>query len=157
MMMIRFHAYFPAGNSYPSILADMLSDAIGCVGFSWVSSSSTSLSVTYSILTFVKTWLLIIIRQKTSLVLSFKQLIIIIPAIALSLMHHHYHCHHHLCHHHFHHHHHHHCDLTIHQAAGPACTELETIVLDWLGTMIGQYLMTNDQWNHEPWSKGFYG
>ena len=33
----RFHAYFPAGNSYPSILADMLSDAIGCVGFSWVS------------------------------------------------------------------------------------------------------------------------
>ena len=53
----RFHAYFPAGNSYPSILADMLSDAIGCVGFSW--------------------------------------------------------------------------------AAGPACTELETIVLDWLGKMIG--------------------
>jgi len=33
----RFHAYFPAGNSFPSILADMLSDAIGCVGFSWVS------------------------------------------------------------------------------------------------------------------------
>ncbi|VDM58010.1 unnamed protein product [Angiostrongylus costaricensis] len=31
----RFHAYFPAGNSYPSILADMLSDALGCVGFSW--------------------------------------------------------------------------------------------------------------------------
>jgi aromatic-L-amino-acid decarboxylase len=53
----RFHAYFPAGNSYPSILADMLSDAIGCVGFSW--------------------------------------------------------------------------------AASPACTELETIVLDWLAKMIG--------------------
>ncbi|XP_054159874.1 tyrosine decarboxylase-like [Oppia nitens] len=34
----RFHAYFPAGNSYPSILADMLSDAIGCVGFSWAAS-----------------------------------------------------------------------------------------------------------------------
>ena len=32
----RFHAYFPAGNSYPSILGDMLGDAIGCVGFSWV-------------------------------------------------------------------------------------------------------------------------
>uniref|UniRef100_A0A914URP0 Aromatic-L-amino-acid decarboxylase n=1 Tax=Plectus sambesii TaxID=2011161 RepID=A0A914URP0_9BILA len=31
----RFHAYFPAGNSFPSILADMLSDALGCVGFSW--------------------------------------------------------------------------------------------------------------------------
>lgn len=53
----RFHAYFPAGNSFPSILADMLSDAIGCVGFSW--------------------------------------------------------------------------------AASPACTELETIMLDWLGKMIG--------------------
>lgn len=32
----RFHAYFPAGNSYPSILGDMLSDALGCIGFSWV-------------------------------------------------------------------------------------------------------------------------
>lgn len=32
----RFHAYFPAGNSFPSILGDMLSDAIGCIGFSWV-------------------------------------------------------------------------------------------------------------------------
>lgn len=53
----RFHAYFPAGASYPSILGDMLSDAIGCVGFSW--------------------------------------------------------------------------------AASPACTELETIVLDWLAKMIG--------------------
>ncbi|KAK2141740.1 hypothetical protein LSH36_1050g00038 [Paralvinella palmiformis] len=34
----RFHAYFPTGNSYPSILGDMLSDAIGCVGFSWAAS-----------------------------------------------------------------------------------------------------------------------
>lgn len=33
----RFHAYFPNANSFPSILADMLSDAIGCVGFSWAS------------------------------------------------------------------------------------------------------------------------
>ncbi|XP_017768244.1 PREDICTED: aromatic-L-amino-acid decarboxylase-like [Nicrophorus vespilloides] len=53
----RFHAYFPSGNSYPSILGDMLSDAIGCIGFSW--------------------------------------------------------------------------------AASPACTELETIVMDWLGKAIG--------------------
>jgi len=53
----RFHAYFPSGNSFPSILGDMLSDGIGCIGFSW--------------------------------------------------------------------------------AASPACTELETIVLDWLGQMIG--------------------
>ncbi|XP_076086105.1 aromatic-L-amino-acid decarboxylase-like [Mytilus galloprovincialis] len=34
----HFHAFFPAGNSFPSILGDMLSDAIGCVGFSWVAS-----------------------------------------------------------------------------------------------------------------------
>ncbi|KAF7282204.1 hypothetical protein GWI33_003004 [Rhynchophorus ferrugineus] len=34
----HFHAYFPSGNSYPSILADMLSDAIGCIGFSWAAS-----------------------------------------------------------------------------------------------------------------------
>lgn len=33
----RFFAYFPAGNSYPSILGDMLSSAIGSIGFSWVS------------------------------------------------------------------------------------------------------------------------
>merc|ERR1719232_498205 len=53
----RFHAYFSSGNSYPSILADMLSDAIGCIVFSW--------------------------------------------------------------------------------AAGPSCTELETIMLDWMGQMLG--------------------
>ena len=35
----HFHAYFPAGNSFPSILADMLSDAIGCICFSWVCKS----------------------------------------------------------------------------------------------------------------------
>lgn len=34
----RFHAYFPSGNSYPSILGDMLSDAISCIGFSWAAS-----------------------------------------------------------------------------------------------------------------------
>ena len=25
-------------NSYPAIVADMLSDAIGCIGFSWIAS-----------------------------------------------------------------------------------------------------------------------
>ncbi|KAK5645365.1 hypothetical protein RI129_006665 [Pyrocoelia pectoralis] len=34
----RFHAYFPSGNSFPSIMGDMLSDAIGCIGFSWAAS-----------------------------------------------------------------------------------------------------------------------
>ena len=32
----HFHAYYPAANSYPSMVADILSDAINCVGFSWV-------------------------------------------------------------------------------------------------------------------------
>lgn len=32
----QFHAYFPCGNSYPSILGDMLASAFGSVGFSWV-------------------------------------------------------------------------------------------------------------------------
>ncbi|XP_022920879.1 tyrosine decarboxylase-like [Onthophagus taurus] len=34
----HFHAYFPSGNSFPSILGDMLADAIGCIGFSWAAS-----------------------------------------------------------------------------------------------------------------------
>ena len=37
----RFHAYFPSGNSFPSILGDMLGDAIGCIGFSWVNKQSS--------------------------------------------------------------------------------------------------------------------
>ncbi|CAN2389588.1 L-dopa decarboxylase activity [Pristimantis euphronides] len=53
----HFFAYFPTANSYPAMLADMLSGAIGCIGFSWASS--------------------------------------------------------------------------------PACTELETVMLDWLGKMVG--------------------
>ncbi|CAF4119747.1 unnamed protein product, partial [Adineta steineri] len=34
----RFHAYFPAGNSYPSILGEMLSSGLGINGFSWATS-----------------------------------------------------------------------------------------------------------------------
>ncbi|XP_054285174.1 aromatic-L-amino-acid decarboxylase [Macrosteles quadrilineatus] len=34
----RFHAYFPTANSYPAIVADMLSDAIACIGFTWIAS-----------------------------------------------------------------------------------------------------------------------
>jgi tyrosine decarboxylase len=33
----RFLAYFPASNSYPSILAEMFNAMFGTVGFSWVS------------------------------------------------------------------------------------------------------------------------
>ncbi|XP_025017718.1 aromatic-L-amino-acid decarboxylase [Tetranychus urticae] len=34
----RFHAYFPTANSYPSILADILTGALGCIGFTWIAS-----------------------------------------------------------------------------------------------------------------------
>lgn len=34
----RFHAYFPTANSYPALVADMLSDAIACIGFTWMAS-----------------------------------------------------------------------------------------------------------------------
>ncbi|XP_018368357.1 PREDICTED: aromatic-L-amino-acid decarboxylase-like [Trachymyrmex cornetzi] len=34
----KFHAYFPTAQSYPSILADMLSGAIACIGFTWIAS-----------------------------------------------------------------------------------------------------------------------
>lgn len=33
------HAYFPALNSYPSLLGDMLADGINCLGFTWVGIS----------------------------------------------------------------------------------------------------------------------
>ncbi|KAG4066550.1 hypothetical protein HA402_007186 [Bradysia odoriphaga] len=33
----NFYAYFPCGNSFPNILADMLSTSFGGVGFSWTS------------------------------------------------------------------------------------------------------------------------
>ncbi|XP_069852086.1 aromatic-L-amino-acid decarboxylase [Dipodomys merriami] len=33
-----FFAYFPTASSYPAMLADMLSGAIGCIGFTWASS-----------------------------------------------------------------------------------------------------------------------
>ncbi|XP_019622539.1 PREDICTED: histidine decarboxylase-like [Branchiostoma belcheri] len=34
----HMHAYYPALNSGPSLLGDMLADAIGCIGFTWASS-----------------------------------------------------------------------------------------------------------------------
>lgn len=34
----KFHAYFPTAQSYPSFLGDLLSGALGCVGFSWIAS-----------------------------------------------------------------------------------------------------------------------
>ena len=38
MINLFIFRYYPTGNSYPAILGGMLGDAIGCVGFSWISS-----------------------------------------------------------------------------------------------------------------------
>ena len=40
----NFHAYFPTAHSYPAICADMLSDSIACIGFSWVTASCIIIS-----------------------------------------------------------------------------------------------------------------
>ncbi|CAJ0948998.1 unnamed protein product, partial [Ranitomeya imitator] len=40
----HMHAYFPALTSWPSLLGDMLADAINCLGFTW--STCGYLSVT---------------------------------------------------------------------------------------------------------------
>ncbi|KAK9510512.1 hypothetical protein O3M35_005282 [Rhynocoris fuscipes] len=34
----KFNAFYPTGSSYPSIIGEMLSAAIGCIGFSWITS-----------------------------------------------------------------------------------------------------------------------
>lgn len=39
----HFHAYFPAGQSYPSILGELLSAGLGTVEFTWVSQIIISL------------------------------------------------------------------------------------------------------------------
>lgn len=38
----NFFAYFPSGNSFPSILGEMISSAIGSIGFSWASSPAAT-------------------------------------------------------------------------------------------------------------------
>ncbi|XP_013188794.2 aromatic-L-amino-acid decarboxylase [Amyelois transitella] len=34
----RFHAFYPTGSSYPSLVGNILSDGLGVIGFSWMSS-----------------------------------------------------------------------------------------------------------------------
>ena len=34
----HFHAYFPAANSYPAIVGEILNTGIACLGFNWVST-----------------------------------------------------------------------------------------------------------------------
>ncbi|XP_033023517.1 histidine decarboxylase-like [Lacerta agilis] len=36
----HMHAYFPALTSWPSLLGDMLADAINCLGFTWVNDTA---------------------------------------------------------------------------------------------------------------------
>jgi len=33
----HFHAYYPAANSYPAIVGEILNTGIACLGFNWVS------------------------------------------------------------------------------------------------------------------------
>lgn len=41
----HMHAYFPALNSFPSLLGDMLADAINCLGFTWVWIENLKLNI----------------------------------------------------------------------------------------------------------------
>lgn len=34
----HFHAFYPTANSYPAIVGEILSNGIGCIGFSWLAS-----------------------------------------------------------------------------------------------------------------------
>ncbi|KAI8491606.1 hypothetical protein Bbelb_308060 [Branchiostoma belcheri] len=94
----HFHAYFPTGNSYPAMLGDMLSGAIGCIGFSWVRGyvegylcpPPPMLEVMLKVRGYVEGYLCP-------------------PPAMLEVM---------------------------LKASSPACTELETVVLDWLGKML---------------------
>lgn len=74
----HMHGYFPALNSFPSLLGDMLADGINCIGFTWVTYHKN--------------------KPKSSRKTHRENLL---------------------------------------QASSPACTELETIVMNWLGKMIG--------------------
>ncbi|XP_037049467.1 histidine decarboxylase isoform X1 [Bradysia coprophila] len=48
----HMHAYFPATNSFPSLLGDMLADAVNCLGFTWASSPACT-----ELETIVMSWL----------------------------------------------------------------------------------------------------
>ncbi|CAH0404867.1 unnamed protein product [Chilo suppressalis] len=86
----RFHAYFPTANSYPAIVADMLSGAIACIGFTWVRNSKYVYLHDYFI-------------SKLAVPAYF------VPPIGVGGR----------------------------RIASPACTELEVVMLDWLGQMLG--------------------
>lgn len=45
----HMHAYFPALNSPASLLADMLADAINCLGFTWVMLGSRDTPSSFSV------------------------------------------------------------------------------------------------------------
>lgn len=36
----NFHAFYPTGSSYPSIVGDMLATGFGVIGFNWVSRTN---------------------------------------------------------------------------------------------------------------------
>jgi len=60
----KFHAYFPTAQSYPAILADMLSGAIACIGFTWVSTKVDE--TLFSPRTIVAFWICYMINSSKS-------------------------------------------------------------------------------------------
>lgn len=81
----HMHAYFPALNSFPSMLGDMLSDAINSIGFTWVINNKNKLIIINNSFIWIKLFLI----------------------------------------------------YNICQASSPVQTELEMLVMNWLGKMIG--------------------
>ena len=85
----QFHAYFPTANSYPAIVGDILSDAIACIGFSWIAR--------YQLLHYFITKII--------------ESIIVLSELFIEY-------------------------LIKTSNYSPACTELEMVMMDWLGKML---------------------
>jgi len=41
----NFHGYYPSGQSYPSVVGELMSAGLGVVGLSWVSSRQLNLKI----------------------------------------------------------------------------------------------------------------
>ncbi|WAR30449.1 DDC-like protein [Mya arenaria] len=90
----QFHAYYPTANSYPAIVADILSDSIGCIGFTWMTH-----------------WQSPHFHAYYPARISYPATIADILSDSLGI-------------------------IGFTWASSPACTELEVVVLDWLGKLL---------------------
>ena len=144
------HAYFPALNSYPSLLGDMLADGINCLGFTWVmnyfkniikklntytqgrqTSHCTTCTACFLASKYPKipgleaskyqNTLKFLASKPRAFSLDWRPCIYIMIKVKRALKIKIVKC----------------FLILLLQASSPACTELETIVMDWLGKMIG--------------------